>query len=108
VAWAADSSIVNGNGSGGFDAEASISREQLATMLYRYMKQQGADVSVQGDVSAFPDGGETSAWASEAMQWAVGAGILSGQGDGSLAPQGNASRAEVATMLQRLVGLMVQ
>ena len=112
VVWANGNRIVAGDGSGSFFPENNLTREQLATILYRYMQYLGLDVSARSSLSRFSDGGETSTWAAEAMQWAVGAGIITGRtnGDGTvvLDPLGSASRAEVATMLQRLINLMVQ
>ena len=75
--------------------EATITREQLATMLYRY----AGSPAVSDQAIDFPDAGQLSTWAVEGMKWAVANGILNGKGDGTLAPQGQASRAEVAQML---------
>ena len=74
-------------------------------MLYRYAQLQGCDVSAGGNILAYPDGGSVSGYALEAMQWACGAGIIGGK-DGLLDPAGNATRAEVATMLMRFVALL--
>ena len=106
VAWASENSIVTGTGSG-FNPDGNVTREQIAAILYRYMRYLGLDVSASGDLSKFSDGGETSGWAEDAMKWAVGAGILTGKSGTILDPTGTASRAEVATMLQRLVNLMI-
>ena len=106
VAWASESGIVTGTGAG-FDPDAPISREQLATILYRYMAKQGVQAE-QGDLSAFADGGAVSPWAQEAMGYAVGAGLMTGKDGGVLDPQGTATRAEVAVVLQRLVEAMAQ
>lgn len=106
VAWASENSIVTGTGSG-FNPDGNVTREQIAAILYRYMRYLGPDVSASGDLSKFSDGGETSGWAEDAMKWAVGAGILTGKSGTILDPTGTASRAEVATMLQRLVNLMI-
>ena len=107
VAWASENGIVTGTGSG-FNPDGSVTREQIATILYRYMQYLGLDVSARGELSKFSDGGETSGWAEDAMEWAVGAGILTGKSGTVLDPTGTASRAEVATMLQRLVEYMVK
>ncbi|BDF70597.1 hypothetical protein CE91St41_21760 [Oscillospiraceae bacterium] len=106
VAWASESGIVTGTGAG-FDPDAPISREQLATILYRYMAKQGVQAE-QGSLSAFTDGGAVSPWAQEAMGYAVGAGLMTGKDGGALDPQGTATRAEVAVVLQRLVEAMAQ
>ena len=83
--------------SDGANPNAPITREQLVTMLYRYVGSPAAD----GSLASFPDAGKVSAYAADAMTWAVGTGILNGMGDGTLAPQGSATRAQVATILMR-------
>ena len=104
VEWAAAAGVVNGMGNGNFAPNDSLTREQIAVMLYRYAgKYLGLDVSAQGDLSGFADGASVSSWAESGMSWAVGAGILSGTGEGKLLPGNDATRAEVATMLQRFV-----
>lgn len=94
-AWAMESGISDGT-----NMDDLITREQLATMLYRYAKQAGKDVSANGDLNKFTDCSSVSDWAIEAVQWAVGKGILIGRPDG-IAPKGLTTRAEVATMLMR-------
>ena len=79
--------------------ESNITREQLAVMLYRYAKAE----KTQADLSGFADSGSISDWASDAMNWAVAEGIITGKSGGKLDPSGLASRAEVATMLQRFI-----
>ena len=100
VAWAARRNIVTGVGGGRFEPSSPITREQLAAMLYRYANLQGP---VQGSLSAFSDGEAVSPWARDAVQWAVNRGILTGKGS-RLDPQGRATRAEAAAMLQRFAG----
>ncbi|MBR3560991.1 MAG: S-layer homology domain-containing protein [Oscillospiraceae bacterium] len=77
-------------------------------MLYNYAGMKGYDVSTKGNMSRFTDSGRTSAWATDAMAWAVGVGILNGSenadGSVSLNPQGNASRAQVTAMTERFCG----
>ena len=113
IAWAAANGVVNGyengdaqlvpNGARGtFGPNDSITREQLAAVLYRLAQLKGYDVSVKGSLSGFSDAANVSGWAREAMQWAVGAGIINGD-NGALKPAGNATRAEVAMMLMRYV-----
>lgn len=102
VAWASASGVVNGMGDGLYAPALAVTREQLVTMLYRYEKDyRKAAVAETGDLSAFPDGGSVSAWAQDAMSWAVGAGLLHGRDSGALDPTGTATRAEVAAILQR-------
>ena len=79
-------------------------REQLISMLYQYTKAQGGDVSESASLAAFSDAANTSAWAQDAMEWAVAIGLIEGQGDGSvLAPGKELTRAEVATIIMRYV-----
>lgn len=94
--WAMENRISDGT-----NMEGSITREQLAAMIYRYAKLTGEDVSASGDLNKFIDRNMISDWAIEAMQWAVGNGILGGRPDGMLDPKGQATRAEVAAMLMR-------
>ena len=106
VAWAYDAGIVNGRGSG-FAPGAPVTREEIAAMLYRFAAHLGLDVSGSASLAEFTDGEATSAWAREAMQWAVGAGLFQGDGNGTLNPGGESSRAEVAALSERLVKLIV-
>lgn len=106
VAWAAKNAIVDGIGGGRFDPESNVSREQLATILYRYVKSLGRDAENKADFAGFEDGDKVSSWAADAMSWAVAEGIIGGSKDGGklyLDPQGDATRAQVATMLMRLL-----
>ena len=105
VAWAAENGIVLGNGEG-FAPNDNITREQIATILFRYAKHIGLDTSVSGNLSQFKDCDTISPWAQEAMAWAVGVSLFKGDDTGSLNPQGNATRAQVATLLMRLVKLI--
>lgn len=100
VDWAAENGVVKGLGNGSFGVGAYISREQLATMLYRYAEYAGCDMSASADLSAYTDAGKVSGWALKEMRWAVGAGIINGKG-ANLDPQGTATRAELAAMLAR-------
>lgn len=99
VNWAASENIVAGMGDGIFAPNSPVTREQMAAILYRYAQYKGYDTTKTADISDFTDGNKTSAWAVPAMQWAVGTGLISGQGDGILAPNGTATRAEVAQIL---------
>lgn len=93
---------VNAGVSDGTDPEAAITREQLAVMLYR-----AAGSPAAGDAAAFPDAGAVSDYARTAMAWAVETGVLAGQ-DGNLAPQSPATRAQLATVLMRLLTAQVK
>ena len=86
--------------SDGTNMDGKITREQLAAMLYRYAKLKGYDVSASADISGYTDASSVSSWAKEAMQWAVGSGLIQGSGN-ALTPQANASRAQIATILMR-------
>ena len=98
VAWAAENNIVTG-ANNKFQPENNISREQIAAILYRY----AAPGQVTGSLDAYPDGKTVSSWASDAMIWAVSSGLISGDDKGNLNPQGNATRAQVATILERFI-----
>ena len=102
VAWAAKNGVVTGVGNGKFDPDGTVTREQLAAVLYRYSNAQGMDTSRQASLNVFPDGGKVSAWAVQALSWAVAEGLVGGS-DGKLLPQGNATRAQVATILMRYI-----
>ena len=107
VAWASANGVVNGVGNGKFDPEGKITREQMAAILFRYAQKKGIDTSKRGNLSAFPDANKISAYAKEAMYWTVGEGIINGS-DGKLLPQGNATRAQVATILMRYIENIVK
>ena len=104
VRWATSEGVVTGYGNGLFGSNDPITREQLATMLWRYAQTEDYDVSVGEDTNilSYADVGDLAEYAIPAMQWACGAGVINGTGDGStLTPQGNATRAQAAVMLQR-------
>ena len=104
VIWASVKGIVKGYAADIFGTNDFITREQLATILYRYAQYKGYDISggENTDLFAYSDASEISAYAMPAVRWACGSGIM--QGDGTkLDPQGNATRAQVAAMLMRLM-----
>ena len=104
VTWAASQGIVGGYGGGLFGPEDNITREQLAAILYRYAQAKGYDTSVgeNTNILSYTDALEISEYAIPAMQWACGARVINGTGDGStLTPQGQATRAQAAVMLMR-------
>jgi hypothetical protein len=103
VLWAAENGIVSGVGGGLFDPDGNITREQLAVMLHNYAKSVGLDVSEFGDLAGFGDGAAASGWAAAALRWAAAAGLVSGKPGNLLDPKGSATRAEVATILQRFI-----
>ncbi len=97
VAWAAEKGIVSGYGDGTFGPDNSITRAQLATMLWRYAGSPAG----AGSLDRFVDADKADAWAVEALRWAVDQGLVNGKGGGVLDPGGPATRAEVAAMLMR-------
>ena len=101
VTWAAEEGIVNGVSETQFAPGNNITREQLATILFRYAQAKGYDVSARTDLSDFPDAGDIQSYATQALSWAVAEGLLQGFEDDSLRPQGNATRAQIATILMR-------
>lgn len=95
--WAMENGVSDGTNPNGV-----ITREQLATMLYRFAKNKGlVQEPVTADLSVFVDAGQISDYALDAMRWAVSVGLLNGMDGNRLAPQGSAARAQVATMLMR-------
>lgn len=101
VAWGAANGIISGYDSFTFAPDDNITREQMAAILYRYAQYKGMDTTLKGDLNIFTDKADISEYALEAMSWAVGEGLISGMGDGSLAPQGYATRAQIASILMR-------
>lgn len=110
VNWAASRGIVGGYGNGMYGPEDSITREQLAAILYRYAQYKEYDVSVGEDTNilSYTDAMEISEYAVPAMQWACGAGIIGGVTTSTLLPEGTATRAQVATMLMRFADKVAQ
>ncbi len=101
MSWAAEEGIVLGVSETSFAPNAPITRQQLAAVLYRYCGSPAAG----GSLSPYPDSGSVAAYAEHAMSWAVGSGIVQGS-DGKLLPTGQATRAQAAVMLLRLIGSM--
>ena len=97
--WAQFKGIITGYENGHFGPNDSLTREQLALILYNYAKSKGYDTSAKADLNQYVDGSSTSAWAQTAMAWAVGEGLLSGRNADMLAPTGTATRAEVAQIM---------
>lgn len=102
VLWAAQENVnvITGYENGFFGPNDIITREQLATMLYRYAEYRKLDTGTTADLSGYPDAASVADFAKEAMAWAVGVGIITGD-QGNLNPQGESSRAVCATMVQR-------
>lgn len=106
VAWAAENGIVNGVGDGKFDPLGNVTREQIAVILCRYTEVCDiADTSKRGDLRGYPDVKQVSDYAADALAWAVGEGLILGS-EGKLLPQGDATRAQVATILMRYLQMI--
>ena len=101
VAWAAENGIVNGVSETEFAPGKDITREQLATILFRYAEAKGYDVSARADLSAYTDADQIQSYAAESVAWAVAEGLIQGFEDNTLRPAGNATRAQIATILMR-------
>ena len=101
VRWAASLGIVTGYADGNFRPNATVTREQMAAILYRYAQYKGYDVTASGDLSGYTDAGAIRPYAEAAMAWANGAGLITGVSDTTLQPRGNSTRAQVATILMR-------
>ncbi len=103
VDWANRQEIVKGYGDSRFGPLDNITREQMAVILYKFAEFKGYDTSAAADLGIFHDSSSVSSWARDAVKWAVASQILTGKGNGILDPSGNASRAEAASILMRLV-----
>lgn len=101
VAWAHQYGIVDGVTPTTFSPDTNVTREQLATLLYRYSEYKQYDLTASRSLSGFSDGTTVSDYAVAAVQWAIGNEYIRGYDDGTLRPQASATRAEVATILQR-------
>ena len=102
VIWAAANGIVTGTDSTSFSPDAKVTREQLAAILYRYAQYRKLDTDASAKLNSFTDADSVSAYASEALGWAVSEGLINGA-SGKLMPKGDATRAQVAAILHRLV-----
>ncbi len=102
VAWAASEGIVNGMGDNRFEPNTDITREQIATILYKYSQKKESVGATAVAISA-PDKDKISSWAMEGMYWAVSEQLISGKDGGVLDPGGKATRAEIATILMRYI-----
>lgn len=101
VNWAATKGVVNGYGNGKFGPNDPITREQMASIIMNYSNYKGYDTSARASLTKFTDHHSVSEYAEDVMKWAVGSGLLSGRGNNLLAPQGQTTRAEAATILMR-------
>lgn len=101
INWSIESGVGAGYGGGLFGPDDAITREQMASFLYRYAELKEYDVSAVGDLNDFADASAVSDWAEDVMSWAVGADLFAGRDNNQLAPQGLTTRAEAATILMR-------
>lgn len=101
IAWGKLRGIVDGVGGGKFAPEDKVTREQAATILYRYARYKGSDTSAAADISAFRDAACVSGYAEAPMAWSVAAGLIGGIEGNRLDPQGSATRAQLAVILMR-------
>ena len=99
VKWAADKGLVSGYGNGKFGPEDAVTREQLLAIMYKYSEMKGYDMSATADLSKYADRSKISKWATTAVKWGVSHKVLSGT-DKGIEPQGNATRAQIAVILQ--------
>ena len=101
VAWAAANGIVNGYGNGSFGPDDTITREQMAAILYRYAAYKGYDVAARANLAGYTDADQISAYAVDAIAWANAEGLVNGTSTTTMDPAGNATRAQVAAILMR-------
>lgn len=102
VAWAAEEEYVLGYEDKTFRPERNITREELATILYRFAEDNGYDMTAKGDLTKFTDSATVSSYAKDSLTWAVGVGLVKGMEKNTLQPQGLATRAQYATLMLRL------
>ena len=105
VSWAYDKGIVTGVTATSFQPGAPVTREQLCAILCRYAALTGKNTAASASLDAFTDRAQVSAYAEASVRWALQAGLLTGVGDGRLAPRSGATRAQLAVLLQRFAGL---
>ena len=101
IAWAEQTSVVDGYEDGTFRPDEPVTRQEFAQMLYNYAAYKGYDLTAQGDLSSFPDGNEVQEWAVPAMAWANGNELINGHDEGTLEPTGTTTRAQAASILMR-------
>lgn len=106
IVWAYENGIANGTARDRFDPEAFVTREQAVTFFARYARHRGADISQGAALGTFYDAQSVSAYAAQAMAWAVKNGIVGGVGGNRLDPQGTATRVQAAALMQRLCDLL--
>ncbi|MBP1737487.1 MAG: hypothetical protein H6Q60_1368 [Oscillospiraceae bacterium] len=105
VIWGSENGVINGIGDNQFDPDTAVTREQMASFMYRYAAYEDLDTEVGDDagISGFDDSDSTSDWAVDSLLWSVDNGLIKGMGNSTLAPQDTATRAQVATILMRFI-----
>ncbi|MCI8397336.1 MAG: leucine-rich repeat protein [Clostridia bacterium] len=106
--WATANKIISGYGNGTFGPNGNVTREQIAVILYRYANAIGMRTDERGYTNQFKDGDDISAWAHDAMSWAIEAGLFNGDNQGNLKPTDSVTRAEVVALIKRFVEHMVK
>ena len=107
VAWAKENGVVNGVSKSRFAPDTNVTREQLATMLFRFSQSGPVFVTERADITTFNDFFEVSDWATDALGWAVEAGLVKGVSGNRLSPGGNATREQFAAIIERYDGKFV-
>ena len=100
VEWGVNAGVVNGYGERVFGPKDTLTREQFASLLYRFARFKGYDTANDGSLEGFADSDQVSSWAEDALRWAVATGLIQGS-DGNLDPGGSATRAQMAAILHR-------
>ena len=108
VEWASANHVIEGTAPGIFAPVSNVTRQEMVTMIYRYVQTLGMDTGDTVNLTGFKDSGKVASWAEDAMEWAVANGIIQGKGNDVLAPEATATRAEVATIMERLVEYIVK
>jgi hypothetical protein len=108
VSWANEAGIVKGYDNNLFGSNDNVTREDMASFMYRYAKYKGYDLSKTADLSGYTDMDQISAYALENMKWANANGLIQGRTETTLAPKGDSTRAEVAAIFQRFVENIVK
>ena len=100
--WASENGITAGTSETTFSPTNSLTREQLATFFYRFADFENPDpIEITGDLTGFTDADQVASYATDAMKWAIGEGLISGTTETTLSPKATATRAQVATILMR-------
>ncbi|MDD2295492.1 MAG: S-layer homology domain-containing protein, partial [Eubacteriales bacterium] len=109
IAWASENDIVQGMGDDHFGVGAPVTREQMVVFVYRYFLSQNLIKDVAPEtLQGYRDAGGVSSWATDAFDWAVGKGLITGRSSDLLDPSGRSSRAEVAMFILRCFNMMYE